>query len=191
MTRYVRVTDAVTGDLLSYYEVPAEGYVEFLKAVDAAALSVGSLRCSVIDLRSPSRIMPSEQNGNAFERAEKPLKVRGGGLANMDLAILEHLWLNEGKPLSKRDIASKLGYTPNQVEYSIRKKLKKHGLVVAGKNVGDDGGNIASSFYVNRDAVLLKFEQLYAASGFDVRAYDLNAADGVSLMFSDLRKALS
>ena len=69
MTRYVRVTDAVTGDLLSYYEVPAEGYVDALKGIDGVMAGVGALRCEEIDLRRPDRVTPSEQSGIASERA--------------------------------------------------------------------------------------------------------------------------
>ena len=180
------MTDAATGDILLYYTVPAEGYVEALRAVDEALRAAGALRCEEVDLARPSRVMPSAQNGVALDRAESPLKRRRNSLTKLDRDVLEQLWLHEGEPLRKRDVAAALGYTKEQVVYSVRKKLKKNGLVVTGRNVGEDGAEIEASFYVNREAVMLKLEQLYSEAGFDPRAYDTSCAEGVSRLFSDL-----
>lgn len=184
--RSVSVVDANTKDLLLHYTVPADRYVEFLKAVDEAALAAGADYWTEVDLGRPNRVMPSEQNRTVIDRAKSPYVQRRGTLSKLDRDILEYLWVHEGEPLYKKEIASALGYTPNQIEYSIRKKLKKHGLVAIGRNVDATGANLASSYYVSKDPTIKMLSNVGGGDELDLSSYDLSDHADVSRMFADV-----
>lgn len=178
----VGVMNLETGDALLSYSIPADRYLDFLKAIDDAAQSIGAqLReettSSHVDLSS------SHQNRRVIDLSHAHYYSSRETLSDVDLKILEYLWAREGKPLFKKDIADDLGYTLAKVEYSIRKKLKHQGLITVVRHTDERHANGANSYFVDKDFVLEKISKMVKGLTLDLSEFDIDCPDDVARLF--------
>lgn len=179
---FVGVMNLETGDALLSYSIPADHYLDFLKAIDDAAQSLGAkLReetaSSHVDLSS------SHQNRRVIDLSHAHYYSTRETLSDVDLRILEYLWEREGKPLFKKDIADDLGYTLAKVEYSIRKKLKHQGLITVFRHTDERHANGANSYFVDKDFVLEKISKMVKGMTLDLSGFDVEHLDEVTRLF--------
>lgn len=185
--RHLSLVDQATGDILLYWSVPSGRYVEFLEGLDDLATRFGADRWEVIDLANPSHITPAQQNGVTIERARDPHSNPRMVLSGFQRRVLEYLWMHEGEAIYKRELAADLGVTFNQAENALR-KLKGYGLVTVGRNVDGNGANGASSFFINKEAVLARLAKVGRGTVLDLSGYDPGDLDDVGRMFSDVEE---
>lgn len=178
----VGVVSLETGDELLSYSIPADHYLDFLKALDDAAQSIGAkLReeatSSHVDLSS------SHQNRRVIDLSHAHYYSSRETLSDVDLRVLEYLWAREGEPLFKKAIAEDLGYTLAKVEYSIRKKLKHQGLITVVRHTDERHANGANSYFVDKSFTLEKISKMVKGVTFDLSGFDVERPDEVSRLF--------